>query len=57
MGVYDNPGAFLHSTLDDVVPMKVTGTSVNDLVMVDKKLYSDFIIVENGYAVVYLKLN
>jgi Reverse transcriptase (RNA-dependent DNA polymerase) len=56
IGVYDIPGAFLHSKLPDTVYMKVTGTLTRFLVAVAPDIYSSFVVTENGIDVIYLLL-
>jgi hypothetical protein len=56
VAVYNIPGAFLHSTLEEVVHIKVTGALTKFLVSIDEKLYSDFVINEKSNDVIYLQL-
>jgi len=56
VAVYDIPGAFLHSTLPDVVHMKVCGDLARLLIYVDPGIYTEYIEIENGKEVIYLLL-
>ena len=56
VGIYDIPGAFLHSKLPDIVHMKMTGAMLKCLVAVAPEKYSNFVISENGQDVIYLLL-
>jgi hypothetical protein len=56
IGVYNIPGAFLHSKLDEVVHMKVTGVLATFLVMTAPEISRDFVVYEKGISVIYLQL-
>jgi len=56
VGIYDIPGAFLHSKLPDIVHMKMTGAMLKCLVAVAPEKYSNFVISESGQDVIYLLL-
>jgi hypothetical protein len=54
--VYDIPGAFLHSKLDEIVHMRVTDALTKFLVAVAPFVYSRFVSEEKGQDVIYLQL-
>ena len=56
IGVYDIPGAFLHTKQTDTVYIKMTGDVAEFLVAVCPRTYSEFVTVENGKNVIYLLL-
>ena len=56
VGIYDIPGAFLHSKLPDIMHVKMTGAMLKCLVAVAPEKYSNFVISENGQDVIYLLL-
>jgi hypothetical protein len=56
VGVYDIPDAFLHSKLDEVVHMRVTGYLAKYLEAIAPDVYSSYITIENDKEVIYLLL-
>ena len=56
VGVYDIPGAFLHSKLEETVHMKVSGVLAKCLIEVSKETYGPFVSTENGQTTIYLLL-
>ena len=56
IGVYDIPGAFLHSKLEEIVHMKITGILAGFLVSVAPSVYAPFLTKEKDQDVVYVQL-
>jgi hypothetical protein len=56
VGVYDIPGAFLHSKLDEFVHIKVTGSLAKYLEMIALEMYDRYITLERDREVIYLLL-
>jgi hypothetical protein len=56
VGVFDIPGAFLHSEQTDVVYVKMCGDIATFLVEVSPETYSAYTIIENGKETLYLML-
>ena len=56
VGVYDIPGAFLHSKLDEVVHIKVTGALAKYLVTIAPVVYGNYVTMERDKEVIYLLL-
>jgi hypothetical protein len=56
IGVYDIPGAFLHSKLEETVHMKVIGALAKILITIAPDVYSPYVTVEKGQEVIYLVL-
>jgi hypothetical protein len=56
VGVYDIPGAFLHSKLDEVVHMRVTGSLAKYLEAIAPDVYGSYITIEKDKEVIYLLL-
>jgi hypothetical protein len=52
----DIPGAFLHADNDDYVIMKMVGTLGELMVKINPKLYRQYVILEKGRSVLYLRL-
>jgi hypothetical protein len=53
VGIYDIPGAFLHSKLDETVHMKVSGILAKCLIEVSRETYEPFASTENGQTTIY----
>jgi hypothetical protein len=56
IAVYDIPGAFLHSKLDEDVHMKVTGSLAKYLETIAPDIYGSYITMEKDKEVIYLLL-
>ena len=52
----DIPGAFLHADNEDYVIMKMVGTLAELMVKTNPKLYQQYVILEKGKSVLYLRL-
>jgi hypothetical protein len=52
----DIPGAFLHADNEDYVIMKMVGTLAELMVKTNPKLYRQYVILEKGKSVLYLRL-
>ncbi len=52
----DVPGAFLHADNKDYVIMKMVGTLAELMVKTNPKLYQQYVILEKGRSVLYLRL-
>ncbi len=52
----DIPGAFLHADNEDYVIMKMVGTLAELMVKTNPKLYLQYVILEKGRSVLYLRL-
>jgi hypothetical protein len=52
----DIPGAFLHADNKDFVIMKMVGTLAELMVKTNPKLYQQYVILEKGRSVLYLRL-
>jgi hypothetical protein len=52
----DIPGAFLHADNKDYVIMKMVGMSAELMVKTNPKLYQQYVILEKGRSVLYLRL-
>ncbi len=52
----DIPGAFLHADNKDYVIMKMVGTLAELMVKTNPKLYRQYVILEKGRSVLYLRL-
>ncbi len=52
----DDPGAFLHANNDDYVIMKMVGTLAELMVKTNSKLYRQYVVLEKGRSVLYLRL-
>ena len=52
----DIPGAFLHADNEDYVIMKMVGTLAELMVKTNPKLYHQYVILEKGKSVLYLRL-
>jgi len=50
------PGAFLHADNEDYVIMKMVGTLVKLMVKMNPKMYRQYVTVEKGKSVLYLRL-
>jgi len=50
------PGAFLHTDYEDYVIMKMVGTLAELMVNTNPKLYRQYVILEKGKSVLYLRL-
>ncbi len=53
----DIPGAFMQASMDNVLHMRLVGPLADLLAKVDPDLYSKYIEVENGKAVIYVRLD
>ena len=51
----DVPGAYLHADMPDFVIMKFEGHVVDVLIQIDKN-YENFVVIENGKRVIYVRL-
>jgi hypothetical protein len=52
----DIPGAFLHADNEDYVIMKMVGTLAELMVKTNPKMYRQYVILEKGKSVLYLRL-
>ncbi len=52
----DIPGAFLHADNEDYVIMKMVGTLAELMVKTNPRLYRQYVILEKGKSVLYLRL-
>ena len=52
----DIPGAFLHTDNEDYVIMKMVGTLAELMVKTNPKMYRQYVILEKGKSVLYLRL-
>jgi hypothetical protein len=52
----DIPGAFLHADNKDYIIMKLVGTLAELMVKTNPKLYQQYVILEKGRSVLYLRL-
>ncbi len=52
----DIPGAFLHADNEDYVIMKMVGTLAELMVKTYPRLYRQYVILEKGKSVLYLRL-
>ncbi len=52
----DIPGAFMQADMDDVVFMKMVGETAQLLLQVNKEKYENFVVLEKGKPVIYVKL-
>ncbi len=52
----DIPGAFLHADNEDYVIMKMVGTLAELMVKTNPKMYRQYIVLEKGRTVLYLRL-
>jgi hypothetical protein len=52
----DIPGAFMHSDMDKVVHMRLSGPLATLMTKVGPKLYEKYVTTENGKPVLYVKL-
>ncbi len=52
----DIPGAFIHADNKDYVIMKMVGTLAELMVKTNPKLYQQYVILEKGRSVLYLRL-
>jgi hypothetical protein len=50
------PGAFLHADNEDYVIMKMVGTLVKLMVKTNPKMYRQYVVLEKGRSVLYLRL-
>ena len=56
LATIDIPGAFLHADNEDYVIMKMVGTLAELMVKTNPKLYQQYVILEKGKSVLYLRL-
>jgi hypothetical protein len=52
----DIPGAFLHANNEDYAIMKMVSTLAELMVKTNPKLYRQYVILEKGKSVLYLRL-
>ncbi len=52
----DIPGAFMHADNEDYVIMKMVGTLAELMVKTNPKMYRQYVILEKGKSVLYLRL-
>jgi hypothetical protein len=52
----DIPGAFLHADNEDYVIMKMVGTLAELMVKTNPKMYRQYVVLEKGRSVLYLRL-
>ncbi len=50
------PGAFLHANNDDCVIMEMVGTLAELMVKTSPRLYRQYVVLEKGRSVLYLRL-
>ena len=55
-GTVDIPGAFMHADMDETVHMRIDGPMAELLCRVDPDKYGEFVTVEKGKPVIYVKL-
>ena len=51
----DIPGAFLHADNEDYVIMKLVGTLAELMVKTNPKMYRQYVILEKGKSMLYLR--
>ena len=52
----DIPGAFLHTDNEDYMILKMVGTLAELMVKTNPRLYRQYVVLEKGKLVLYLKL-
>ncbi len=52
----DIPGAFLHADNEDYMIMKMVGTLAELMVNTNPKMYRQYVVLEKGMSVLYLRL-
>ena len=53
----DTPGAFMHAYMKDEVNMKIEGTMANIFANIYPQLYEEYVTMENGKKILYVRLN
>ena len=55
MATIDIPGAFLHADNEEYVIMKLVGTLAELMVKTNPKMYRQYVILEKGKSMLYLR--
>ena len=56
LAVLDVPGAFMQAEIDSLVHVWFTGAMVSMLLQIDHEMYKDYVMIERGEWVMYMKL-